>query len=159
MEGIKIFLDLHETFKISGMQSFNDFFPTIEPWPVMPVVIWRKYNLSSCEVSGLFSSAIAMTWRPSSISKARFVTPRAISMKRGVRILVLTYFVASRRPIWKSDLDLLYTWKVGHTDLDFCWQMYMSNRCLQTKYKCSRSNYSWDMTQGFMTLTYFTPEK
>jgi hypothetical protein len=27
-----------------------------------------------------------MTWRPSSVSKARFVTARAISMKLGVRI-------------------------------------------------------------------------
>jgi hypothetical protein len=56
--------------------------------------------------------AIAMTWCPSSsISKARFVTARAISMKLGVRIPLgntpraffyfrdFTYFVASR---WQS---------------------------------------------------------
>jgi hypothetical protein len=53
-----------------------------------------------------------MTWRPSSssVSKARFVTARVISMKLGVRIPLgntpraffdfhdLTYFVAYRRP-------------------------------------------------------------
>jgi hypothetical protein len=59
----------------------------------------------------LWCAIIAMTWHPSSyVSKARFVTARAISMKLGVRISLgntprvffyfrdLTYFVASRRP-------------------------------------------------------------
>jgi hypothetical protein len=85
------------------------------PWISVENIILTLTNFFISFLAHLWW-AIAMTWHPSSsVCKARFVTTRDISMKLGVRIpwgntprsffnfRDSTYFVASRRPSWKSD--------------------------------------------------------
>ena len=80
---------------------------------------------------------------PWKLGQGQNVSSTTLSLLRSINdihLVIIYWRFLEIRPTWFLLCWPTYTWKVGHIDLNFCQHLKMTNRCLHTKFKDSRTN-------------------